>query len=310
MDVTMDAAVMDVGELRKALDAVRTVLAPDLTDQELNLFAMVAHRSRLDPFARQIHAIKRQGRLTFQTGIDGLRSSAEETGEYRGSDEPEFGPMVDKPYPHPEWARVVVHRVFPTGERLAQPATVWWDEYYPGDAQGFQWRKMPRVMIAKVAEASAFRKAFPRRFASVYESAEMDQAYSNDPAPTTTAAPVARDRLAARIDAIAPARPAQDAAGQQETSGRAPDPLPALPVPVAVDVPTADTVLDAPQAAGQQETSGRAPDPLPALPVPVATPDGDRREQCASVDPYEGTTRCRKASGHAGSHRTADTSWV
>jgi len=192
----VDPAIGAAIEVYGRLNAIRNVLAPDLNDQELQLFALVAQRSRLDPFAKQIYAIKRAGRVTFQTGIDGFRSSAEETDEYRGSDEPEFGPMLDKPFPHPEWARVIVHRQFKNGEWLHQPATVYFSEMYPGDHLGAQWRKMPRVMLAKCAEAAAFRKAFPKRFADVYAAEEMHQAEAAELARPV--APTARDRVAER----------------------------------------------------------------------------------------------------------------
>jgi len=169
----------------------------DLTDQEMDLFAMVALRMRLDPFQKQVYAIKRKGKVTFQVGIDGFRSSAEETGEYRGSDLPEFGPIIEKPFPHPEWARVVVHRQYADGSWLHQPAQVWWDEFYPGDDQGFQWRKMGRVMLAKCGEAAAFRMAFPRRFGGVYISEEMQQADAAERA-TPVAALSHRERIAAQ----------------------------------------------------------------------------------------------------------------
>lgn len=194
MDVTNDIVVAETQTLKSQIAAVRSVIAPTLNDQELQLFAMVAYRSRLDPFARQIHAVKRQDKLTFQTGIDGFRASAEDSGEYRGTDEPTFGPMVDKPYPHPEWARVVVHRQFPDGEWLHQACTVYWDEYWPGEQMGFAWKKMPRTMLAKCAEAGAFRRAFPKRFSAVYEASEMDQGGFEDPAPQSSA----RAKVAAR----------------------------------------------------------------------------------------------------------------
>jgi phage recombination protein Bet len=197
MAVNDKAMTSEATVIREQLDAVRKVLAPDLTDQELQLFAMVAHRSHLDPFAKQIYAIKRNGKLTFQTGIDGFRASAEETGEYRGSDEPEYGPIVEAPFPHPEWARVTVHRQFLGGDWLHQPATVYWDEYYPGDAGGHQWRKMPRAMLSKAAEAAAFRRAFPKRFGGVYEATEMAQADSDMADRPTSAKSNAAHRRAA-----------------------------------------------------------------------------------------------------------------
>lgn len=193
----VDPAIGAAIEVYGRLNAIRNVLAPDLNDQELQLFAMVAERSRLDPFAKQIYAIKRKGRVTFQTGIDGFRSSAEETGDYRGSDEPDFGDWAEKPFPHPEWARVVVHRQFANGEWLHQPAKVYWDEFYPGEGEAsFNWKKMPRNQLAKCAEAAAFRKAFPKRFADVYAPEEMNVVDAAEAARPV--APTAAERIAAR----------------------------------------------------------------------------------------------------------------
>ena len=143
---------LTTSQIEAGIAAVRDVLAPDLSDSELRLFAMVANRSGLDPFAKQIYAVKRKGRVTFQTGIDGYRSSAERTGEYLGSDEPEYGPWVEKPWGHPEWARVTVYRLR-NGERVGQTATAYWDEFVPepgpsgkGDEM---YKKMPRNQLAK-----------------------------------------------------------------------------------------------------------------------------------------------------------------
>ncbi len=224
------------------LQTVAAVLAPDahLTAPELQLFAMVAARNGLDPFAKQLYAIRRQGKLTFQTGIDGYRSTAARTGEYDGSDLPEFGPMVDKPWPHPEWAQVSVYRKGPDGVRRKQEARGWWDEYVPGPPNDFRWKQAPRAQLAKCVEALALRMAFPYVLADVFVDAEMDRLDSDDAADAEArriaALPTAGDRLAARraaLEAAAttvegeskelpPSRPADPATGEMlETRGAA-----------------------------------------------------------------------------------------
>ena len=200
-------------QILAGLNTVRSVLAPDLTAEELKLFAIVSSRSGLDPFARQIYAVKRQGRVTFQTGIDGYRSIAARTGLYDGQDEPEYGPVCGcgdkRPEGHPEWCTV---RVYRKGVTRPIAATAYWHEYKPeagqsgkGDAM---WMRMARVMLAKVTEAQALRKAFPydpeNRMgigADVYTSDEMAQAARSEPA-AAVAQPNARDRVAQRAAAI------------------------------------------------------------------------------------------------------------
>ena len=201
------------GDMLRGLHTVRSVLAPDLSDDELKLFAMVATRSGLDPFAKQVYAVKRKGRVTFQTGIDGYRSIAARTGLYDGQDEPEYGPACecgdDRPKGHPEFATV---RVYRKGVSRPIAATAFWHEYVPAAGQSGEgdamWRRMPRVMIAKVAEALALRKAFPydpeRREgigADIYTADEMAQA--GRPEAPAASQQTARERVAQRAAAIA-----------------------------------------------------------------------------------------------------------
>jgi phage recombination protein Bet len=208
--VAAPAAGLTSNDMLRGLHTVRNVLAPDLSDDELKLFAMVATRSGLDPFAKQVYAVKRQGRVTFQTGIDGYRSIAARTGLYDGQDEPEYGATCEcgdgRPAGHPESATV---RVYRKGVGRAIAATAFWHEYKPeAGASGRQdamWVRMPRVMLAKVAEALALRKAFPydpeNRMgigADLYTADEMAQADVVRPAPQ----PSARERIAQRAAAI------------------------------------------------------------------------------------------------------------
>jgi phage recombination protein Bet len=178
----------------------------DLTVPEMQLFAMVAHHTGLDPFTKQIHAIKRAGKVMHQTGIDGYRSTAERTGQYAGSDEAEFEPCTcdQEPKGHPAVARVVVHRILPSGHIVNQSGIARWHELAPSGSDAFMWKKMPYNQLAKCAEANALRKAFPRVLGGVYITEEMEQAgpAENSALAEAAAQPTARERIAARRQAV------------------------------------------------------------------------------------------------------------
>ena len=154
---------------------ISTTIAPGCSNDELRLFAYACQRTGLDPFSRQIYAIKRGGKLTIQVSIDGLRSIAERTGQLDGSQSywcGSDGVWVDvwldsKP---PAAAKTVIHR-----KGCAHPfsATARFADFNAG--QGL-WSKMPSVMIAKCSEAQALRRAFPADMSGVYSTDEMDQA--------------------------------------------------------------------------------------------------------------------------------------
>ena len=163
---------------------ISTTIAPGCSNDELRLFAYACQRTGLDPFSRQIYAIKRGGKLTIQVSIDGLRSIAERTGQLDGSQSywcGSDGVWVDvwldsKP---PAAAKTVIHR-----KGCAHPfsATARFADFNAG--QGL-WSKMPSVMIAKCSEAQALRRAFPADLSGVYSTYEIDQAV--EPVTVTTA---------------------------------------------------------------------------------------------------------------------------
>lgn len=140
------------------------------------MFLHVAKKSGLDPFANQIYFVKRKGKATIQTGIDGYRLSASRSGEYGGSDDPVFEEKDGKPVK----ATVTIYR-FVKGEKCAFTASARWDEYKPENA--FMWNKMPFTMLGKCAEALALRKAFPQELSGIYTKEEMDQAGEGDNHP-------------------------------------------------------------------------------------------------------------------------------
>jgi len=164
------------GQWNDKLDLIKRTVANGATQDELELFLYHARRAGLDPLARQIYFVKRKGRGTIQVGIDGLRLIADRTGIYAGNDDAIF---EGDDSGHPLRATVTVYKIVKS-QRCSFSATARWSEYYPGDEQGFQWRKMPHVMLAKCAEALALRKAFPMEMSGLYVHEEMEQADRNE----------------------------------------------------------------------------------------------------------------------------------
>jgi hypothetical protein len=131
------------------------------------------------PLDRLLHFTKRSGKYTPIASIDYLRTRAAETGECLGISDADF---AGAPGQRGFSAKVTVARVV-GGQRAEFTATAYWEEYVPGQGQDFMWRKMPHVMLGKVAEALALRKGFPAQLAGVYSPEELDQA---DPSTSST----------------------------------------------------------------------------------------------------------------------------
>jgi phage recombination protein Bet len=177
-----DTALIEFNDDQIAL--IKRTVATGCTSDEFDLFMQVVNHTGLDPFAKQIYAIKRGGKLTIQTAIDGYRLIAQRTGEYAG----QVGPfwcgddgkwvdvwLADTP---PAAARVGVYR-----KGFAEP--LWGVARFKGYYQDSPlWKTMPDVMIAKCAESLALRKAFPQELSGVYTDAEMMQADRPETPPT------------------------------------------------------------------------------------------------------------------------------
>lgn len=175
------------------IETLRETVARDqkLSNTEFQTFLFAAERSRLDPFRRQIHVIKRAGKMTIQTGIDGYRSIADRTGLYAGSDDYLFDggmtqfEMLNADRKQPMTAVVTVYKIV-AGQRVPFAATAGWSEYHPKGG-GFMWDKMPFLMCGKTAESLALRKAFPNELSGIYTDEEMAQANANGSKPPFTA---------------------------------------------------------------------------------------------------------------------------
>jgi phage recombination protein Bet len=201
----------------KMLALIKRTVAAETTDDEFSLFIHMARSLNLDPLRRQIYAFVfskddvKKRRMSIVTAIDGFRAIADRTGNYRpDEDEPTYevdGTQVSPTNPKGLVKATVRVFKFSHGSWHKVTASARWDEYAPikdewAENENGKWRptgvktldtsgnwgKMPHLMLAKVAEALALRKAWPDDFSNVYAAEEIDRARVIDATPSELAA--------------------------------------------------------------------------------------------------------------------------
>jgi phage recombination protein Bet len=172
----------------------------------------------LDPLRRQIYAFvfnkqdpkKRQ--MTIVTSIAGYRAIADRTGAYRpGPTEVMTDVTMADPATNPRGISHAIATVYKHshGEWHEVTETAYWEEFAPLkevwqdnqptgkfvlDPKKDGWRRMPRVMIEKCAEAKALRRAWPDDFAGLAMEDEMDRAFTIDATATELADAAAAEK--------------------------------------------------------------------------------------------------------------------
>ncbi len=188
---------IDMNDLNMTLFSKRHVAfcrrMPSLAGLSPDDFLLVMRKAKMlnaDPLNGDIYVRKSGERTNVMSSIAGMRTYAKQTGEYAGDDRPPDMEVDDglRSDNNPQGiisCTVGVFR-FVQGEFRYHAHTVFWNDYVPLNngrlSSQSSWAQIPFVMISKVAEAGALRKAFPE-LGSTYIEEEMGKAKPQDEVP-------------------------------------------------------------------------------------------------------------------------------
>ncbi len=161
------------------VNILRNSLYPGAQTDSIKMVLGYCQAAGLDPMQKPVHIVPiYDGKLkamrdVVMPGIGLYRTQMSRTGECAGVTEPEFGTDTTETLggveiTYPQWCKVIVKRILPSGQIAEYAATERWKENYAmkGGAEksiapNAMWTKRPYAQLAKCAEAQALRKAFP-----------------------------------------------------------------------------------------------------------------------------------------------------
>lgn len=138
------------------------------------LFLAACRHTGLDPFLKQIWALKVQNKWTMFVGVDGYRVASFRTGLDDGMDGPEFSDDGETWYDYPFKAKPNFCRVGVWRKGVNRPfvTTLRMDSRI--NERSPSWVKDPAGMLAKCCESLSRRKAFPADVAIFDDAVEVE----------------------------------------------------------------------------------------------------------------------------------------
>jgi phage recombination protein Bet len=163
------------------LKAIQQTFGKDLTPTEFTMFVEMGKSLNLNPFVREIWAVKYDNRApSIFIGRDGYRKNAQSQSDYNGHSkeaiyendvfEIENGRVKHKINFNNRGRLIGAYcEVYRKGIDHPFRESVKFSEYNTGFSN---WKRMPETMIKKVAEAQALRMAYQSVFAGTYDESE------------------------------------------------------------------------------------------------------------------------------------------
>lgn len=153
----------------KLLSDYFATLTDKLTDVQRNQFAAVAQAFGLNPFKREIYATTYRNKdgqtvMSIVTGYEVYLKRAEMNPNYNG---------FETSFQVVNGEMGCTCKVYRKDRTMPVTSTVWMSEYSTGRSL---WASKPRMMLEKVAIATAFRRAFPCDFGGMpYTTDELPE---------------------------------------------------------------------------------------------------------------------------------------